>query len=254
MNLKKIYNNLLARYKRHKERSDKVSLLLRNVYPKARKMKYCLDKIGVPQDDQELRCLYISDDDMELALSIHWDRILGLKLMPINPKNIALQHAKIFSNILKHDLKVTEDMLLDYGMFGISCEPVITQNIIDRDNAKAPFLQEDDIIELFIGHEVYADIPKHFVYQNERGIWELTHAHVVIDGQFEYLAGRYIVYKAVKEGGGTGHGSGDIYYDGYHVYAQKEDGTKVDFYQSGSFTAMITDIWPIGKATQSELT
>ena len=105
MNLKKIYNNLLARYKRHKERSDKVSLLLRNVYPKARKMKYCLDKIGVPQDDQ-LRRLYISHDDMELALSIHWDRILGLKLMPINPKNIEVQ------------FEVIKDKLLDHGMFG----------------------------------------------------------------------------------------------------------------------------------------
>ena len=105
MNLKESFHNLYTRYKLLMEGGDKVSLLLRNVYPQARKLKYCLDKIGVPQDDQELRRLYISHDDMELARSIHWDIILGLKLYPKD-------------EISKHS-EVIQDRLLDLAMFGI---------------------------------------------------------------------------------------------------------------------------------------
>jgi hypothetical protein len=51
-------------------------------------------------------------------------------------------------------------------------------------------------------------------------------------------------------GGGPGHN--DHYPDGHHVYCVKADATqsKVDFYQTGAFTAMIPEIEPVGRAIQ----
>ena len=45
-------------------------------------------------------------------------------------------------------------------------------------------------------------------------------------------------------------GAHDVYPDGHHVFCVKADDDKVrvDFYQSGCFTAMIEDIKPVGKA------
>ena len=110
-------------------------------------------------------------------------------------------------------------------------------------------LQVDDIIVLKEGMTVYADIPEHFVYSNRRGSFESTRHEVTIGGQFDYLAGKYIVTKTLKEGGGTGHGPHDIFPDGHHVFCEKiiDKKIKVDFYQSGCFTAMIKDITPIEK-------
>ena len=95
-------------------------------------------------------------------------------------------------------------------------------------------LKEGDVINIENGHSVYAEIPRH---------------KVTIDDAFSYLAGKYIVIKVAMDGGGAGHGFNDVYPDGYHVYCVSEDGkTKIDFYQSGAFTAKIEDIKPVGKA------
>jgi hypothetical protein len=111
-------------------------------------------------------------------------------------------------------------------------------------------LAEGDVIMISPRHTVYALVPKHFVYANKRGCWELTKHNVTVMDEFLYLSGEYIVTKAVMDGGGTGNGPGDIYPDGWHVFCQKEDdpSIKIDFYQSGCFTAMIEDIKPIGRA------
>jgi len=113
-------------------------------------------------------------------------------------------------------------------------------------------LKEGDIIELKEGHTVYADIPEHFVYGNRKGSFKLTHNDVCIGGELIYLAGRYVVYKTSYDGGGTGHGPHDIYPDGHHVFCERLDDrkVKVDFYQSGCFTAMIKDIGPISRASR----
>lgn len=112
-------------------------------------------------------------------------------------------------------------------------------------------LQEGDVIELKAGMKVYANIPEHFVYGNRKGSFSLTHHDVILGGEFEYLCGKYIVYKTTFDGGGTGHGINDVYPDGHHVFCMKADdeNIKVDFYQSGCFTAMIENIEPVGKAT-----
>lgn len=121
-------------------------------------------------------------------------------------------------------------------------------------------LQEGDVIILETGMQVYATIPEHFIYTNRRGSFKLTHHHITLGGNFDYLCGKYIVYKTSYNGGNTirthgdfrpiATGNHDTYPDGHHVYCIKADDrdVKVDFYQSGCFTAMIEDIKPIGKA------
>jgi hypothetical protein len=111
-------------------------------------------------------------------------------------------------------------------------------------------LKKGDVIDLITGHKVYADVPKHFVYSNCKGDFSLTHSAVVIAGEFDHLAGCYVVYKTAQDGGGTGHGPHDVYPSGHHVWCEKVDNAavKVDFYQSGCFTAMIEEIEPTGRA------
>lgn len=115
------------------------------------------------------------------------------------------------------------------------------------------FLKEGDIIELTEEHTVYAYVPKHFVYDNYKGDFELTKTNVSLKGELSYLQGKYVVTKTAMTGGGTGHGPHDVYPDGHKVTCESTDDNKriVSFYQSGCFTAMITDIKPIGKAKLS---
>lgn len=114
-------------------------------------------------------------------------------------------------------------------------------------------LTEGDIIEIKEGHEVYAHVPMHFLYSNKKGSFKTDRGHVKIAGELSYLAGKYVVYKTSIDGGGTGHGPHDVYPDGHHVFCERLDdrSVKIDFYQSGCFTAMITNIKPIGKAVRS---
>lgn len=113
-------------------------------------------------------------------------------------------------------------------------------------------LQEGDIIELQEGHMVYATVPEHFLYANRKGSFKPAKGEVVIRGELAYLAGRYVVYKTSYDGGGTGHGPHDVYPDGHHVFAERLDDTsvKVDFYQSGSFTAMLPGLQAVGRAVR----
>ena len=110
-------------------------------------------------------------------------------------------------------------------------------------------LQEGDVIKIEEGHKVYASIPRHFAYFNCKGDFELSKSEARVEGELSYLAGEYIVMKTVMDGGSTGR---DSYPDGHHVFCVKagNPSIKIDFYQSGCFTAMIKDIKPIAKATQ----
>lgn len=113
-------------------------------------------------------------------------------------------------------------------------------------------LQEGDIIELREGYRIYATVPEHFIYRNRKGSFKPTHSEVVIHGELSYLSGRYVVYKTSYDGGGTGHGPHDVYPNGHHVFAERLDNAsiKVDFYQSGCFTAMLPDLKAVGKAAR----
>lgn len=113
-------------------------------------------------------------------------------------------------------------------------------------------LQEGDVIDIHEGYTVYADIPMHFVSSTYRGDFSLTHCAASVAGELSYLAGEYVVVKTIVHGGGTGHGPHDVYPDGHHVYCESvAGGRKIDFYQTGCFTAMIEDIKPHGRAVRS---
>ena len=68
---------------------------------------------------------------------------------------------------------------------------------------------------------------------------------------------KFVVEVANIQGGGTGHGSGDVYPDGWHVQARRlnDDGTYnpngeiIRFYMSGCFTCMVKpkDVQVVGK-------
>ena len=113
-------------------------------------------------------------------------------------------------------------------------------------------LQEGDIIELKNGHTVYANVPEHFLYSNRKGSFVLARGEARIADELFYLAGRYVVYKIANDGGGTGMGPHDVYPNGHHVFCERLDdpSVKVDFYQSGFFTAMIEHIEPVAKAVR----
>ena len=104
-----------------------------------------------------------------------------------------------------------------------------------------------DVIVLKSNHKVYAKVPKHFLYSNKKGCWDLDFGLVALDGEFKYLRRKYVVTKTeMKGGGGTGNQS---YPDGHHVTCESLCGIhEVCFYQSGCFTAVNEDIEPIGKA------
>ena len=113
-------------------------------------------------------------------------------------------------------------------------------------------LKEGHVIELNSSHTVYANIPKHFVYANCKGDFSLTKTEVsLLENDFAYFRGRYIVTGTENTGGGLGHGMHDYYPDGYLVKCISEDGKhEVSFYQTGCFTAMIENIKPVGMATK----
>jgi hypothetical protein len=92
-------------------------------------------------------------------------------------------------------------------------------------------LKEGDVIEIKQGMSVYTDNPG-------------PERCVIVKGEFSYLAGRYVVYMTMLNGGGSG------FPNGHHVYAQKinDPSVRIDFYQTGLFTAMIPDLTPIGRA------
>ena len=111
-------------------------------------------------------------------------------------------------------------------------------------------LKEGDVIELKKGMKIYAEVPETMVYSNRKGSMKLTEHDVTIGEKFDWFEGKYVVIKTTMDGGRTGYEPHDIYPDGHHVFCVSVENKelKVDFYQSGSFTAMIEDIEPIGKA------
>lgn len=109
-------------------------------------------------------------------------------------------------------------------------------------------IKKGDIIELEDGNPVYADIPEHFAYNNRLGCWDLTRTLITIGDKYRYPRGAYIVVKTVRDGGGTSYDG--TFPNGHHVFCvnAENEKLKVDFYQTGNFTAMIERPKIIGKA------
>lgn len=116
-------------------------------------------------------------------------------------------------------------------------------------------LKNGDVIEIKEGHSVYAEVKKSDVYENCKNSNELVESKVVVEGKHLWLKGEYLVKETMMKGGGAGHGFNDIYPDGHCVVCEKMDETKtkVSFYQTGSFTAMITDIKPLRNISLEEV-
>lgn len=114
-------------------------------------------------------------------------------------------------------------------------------------------LEEGDVVWLKRGHTVYALVPEKHIYVNRPQSGKLARTNIeVASAPWAPPEGEYVVYKTSFDGGGTGMGPHDIFPDGHHVCCEKLDdpSVKVDFYQSGCFTAMIRDIAPVGKKTR----
>lgn len=111
-----------------------------------------------------------------------------------------------------------------------------------------------DVIALNETHSVIAEVPKHFLYSNRKGVFDskATGNVNLKDPNFEYLRGLYIVTHAGLGGGGCGYGPHDVYPDGWSVIAQKADRPEiiVSFFQSGCFTCINEDVEVVGKAKQ----
>ena len=66
---------------------------------------------------------------------------------------------------------------------------------------------------------------------------------------------RFVVEATEMTGGGTGHGPGDVYPDGWHVTARRlrddgaydPDGEVIRFYQTGCFNCMVEAPSIVGK-------
>ena len=115
-------------------------------------------------------------------------------------------------------------------------------------------LDEGDIIELREGR-VYATVPVHCVSksgQSGRGVFDRFVRTDVDIKILDWLQGKYVVYKTTRETGSSeSHDQHPVAGEsGWHVFCEKMDKTKtrVDFYQSGGFTAIQYAIEPIGQA------
>jgi len=87
-----------------------------------------------------------------------------------------------------------------------------------------------------------------FKEKEGNNVWSLSDREPSFGETTELKEGQFVVVGAAMEGGGQGHGPHDIYPDGWRIEAQRlnddgtwnSDGKKVYFYQSGSFTCLIS--------------
>lgn len=121
----------------------------------------------------------------------------------------------------------------------------------DRGTDGIKLLDEGDIIELNEETEgtFYVEDRKQFLKDHDgKGIWVTDlHATFMI-GKMKWLHGKWVVYKTLLTGGSNS--SFNPHPCGHRVYCEKMDDSRVriNFYQTGGFTATICDIEPIGRA------
>ena len=110
-------------------------------------------------------------------------------------------------------------------------------------------LQTGDVFNMKKGMQAYLMLPECQVYSNTPDSQKLTETNRTLDAKSKFI-GEYVVIRTSYGGGGTGHGDNDVYPDGHRVYAQKlnkqgkysDKGLKLNFYQSGCFNAMNTEV------------
>ena len=122
---------------------------------------------------------------------------------------------------------------------------------------KNGLLSEGDIIEIKEGHKIYTELPEHCFFENRFLVFDKTATMELVVGSMRkgfdtsVFVGKYVVTKTENTGGSE---DGD-YPNGHKVHCKilvcekplTLGAGKISFYQTGSFTAMIEDIIPIGK-------
>lgn len=112
-------------------------------------------------------------------------------------------------------------------------------------------LQVGDVFKMKKGMQAYLMLPECEVYSNTPTSQKLTETNRTLDAKSKYI-GEYVVIRTSYDGGSFGGGMNghDDYPNGHRVYAQKlnkqgkydDKGLTLNFYQSGCFNAMNTEV------------
>ena len=146
----------------------------------------------------------------------------GMKVYTQVPERFVYDNHKISDEKTNHGIKI-DDVLVNN--INISNDmKVLAKDIVDNFSFRLGFeLNQNDALR-FIESNITTPSENRFVVES----------------------GEFVVLDTKMEGGGTGHGPHDVYPDGHHVFCKRmkdgkydKNGVEVDFYQSGSFTAMI---------------
>jgi len=147
----------------------------------------------------------------------------GMKVHAMIPEKFVYGNSMLSKGIARHVVEVGKVF---------STEPDLASGIHLLTNA---------IVQSFeskLGLKIKADDAKAFI---------LTQLPAVKKEKFVLDEGEFVVIRTAMEGGGSGHGAGDTYPDGHHVFCKRlnadgtynDKGTEINFYQSGCFTGTI---------------
>lgn len=151
----------------------------------------------------------------------------GMRVYGLIPEKFVYSNRKASNELTKSEIEIGKTYENDTNLQGAISS--ITKGVIDRFSWQGVSVDESKVVEF-----VKANVPE----QNKE--------------KFTLEEGEFVVVKTTYDGGGTGHGSHDVYPDGYRVYCKAlkngeydENGIEISFYQSGCFTCMITNISPV---------
>jgi len=166
---------------------------------------------------------------MELQIGDVFKLEKGMRVYGLIPEKFVYDNRKTSNELTRHEIKIGEVIENDVDL--ASTIKKNARGVVDKFSSEGIEIETKKVIK-FVTENV-GDVKKE---------------------QFVINEGEYLVVRTAFDGGGTGHGSHDVYPDGHHVFCKalrdgkyEEDGDEIDFYQSGSFTCVIRDIKPIRK-------
>lgn len=155
----------------------------------------------------------------------------GMRVYGLIPEKFVYSNRRTSTELTKSEIEIGKTYENDTNLQKVISN--ITKGVIERFSWEGVSVDKSKVVEFVKGN-----VPEQ---QTE---------------QFILKEGEFIVTKTTFDGGGTGHGPHDVYPDGHHVFCKalkdgkyNENGVEISFYQSGSFTCMITDIVPIRNMT-----
>lgn len=155
----------------------------------------------------------------------------GMRVYGLVPEKFVYSNRKTSNELTKSEIEIGKTYENDTNLQKTISN--IIKGVIERFSWEGVNVEKSKVVEF-----VKANVPEQ---QKE---------------QFILKEGEFVVTKTTFDGGGTGHGQCDVYPNGHHVFCKAlkngeydESGIEINFYQSGSFTCMITDISPIRNMT-----